>query len=292
MSIDLTTLKTNGPKNIFGDAPLDTSQAGSVQPDSTSTPENNDPALALIMFFLKALLGESGLNGEMLSGIFGGTITSGDAPSAGEGAEAANSPDSAGGIKGKLDVNSMLKTSDAMPKIKAYLAAHKGEKVEHIIPVDDNLIRVTESFGAPRPTHTHAGLDIAPEHSGDKPPIIASADGIVLFSGKINGYGNAVIVAHGDGSTSLYGHLSSISASVGEELKQGEKLGMMGNSGASEGVHLHYEQIEANTKINPKFEGLVNGLKEGMKLNPRQVNHDSMVALAANVGGKSGSRHL
>ena len=85
---------------------------------------------------------------------------------------------------------------------------------------------------------THKGQDIsAPKGT----PVKATADGSVVIAGWLKGYGWVVYIDHGNGISTRYGHLSRIDVTVGQMLKQGEQLGLVGSTGRSTGPHLHYE---------------------------------------------------
>ncbi len=89
--------------------------------------------------------------------------------------------------------------------------------------------------------HGHNGVDLA---SSLGAPIYAAADGEVIIArsgGWGGGYGTYVVIKHSNGMQTLYGHMSSISVSVGERVAKGSRIGGMGNTGDSSGVHLHYE---------------------------------------------------
>jgi len=95
----------------------------------------------------------------------------------------------------------------------------------------------------------HSGLDFA---SPTGTPIYATADGVVSESSfDDGGYGNHVIVNHGYGYETLYGHMVRIKARRGERVKRGQVLGWVGSTGKSTGPHLHYEVIRNRQKINP-----------------------------------------
>ena len=94
----------------------------------------------------------------------------------------------------------------------------------------------------------HSGLDIA-SHYGDQ--IRATADGIVDTVEQRAGYGKLVIVDHGFGVTTWYGHLSGFNVQVGMRVKCGDVIGYEGDSGRSTGPHLHYEVRIYNTPVNP-----------------------------------------
>ncbi|WFB66942.1 M23 family metallopeptidase [Chryseobacterium sp. WX] len=96
----------------------------------------------------------------------------------------------------------------------------------------------------------HKGLDIAVAYGSD---VRAAAAGTIIFSGQKGGYGNCVIVSHGNGLATLYGHLSQLIAKVNDKVKVGQVIAKSGNSGRSTGPHLHYEVHKNNTPINPKL---------------------------------------
>lgn len=96
----------------------------------------------------------------------------------------------------------------------------------------------------------HKGLDIAVPFGSN---VIATAAGTVIFSGQKGGYGNCVIVSHGNGLATLYGHLSQLVAKVNDKVKVGQVIAKSGNSGRSTGPHLHYEVHKNNSPVNPKL---------------------------------------
>ncbi|AQW92505.1 M23 family peptidase [Elizabethkingia anophelis] len=96
----------------------------------------------------------------------------------------------------------------------------------------------------------HKGLDIAVPFGSD---VRSAAQGTVIFAGQKGGYGNCVIVSHGNGLATLYGHLSSILVSPNQQIKVGEVIAKSGNTGRSTGPHLHYEVHKNNTPVNPRL---------------------------------------
>ena len=94
----------------------------------------------------------------------------------------------------------------------------------------------------------HSGQDIDAEWGA---PVIAGANGTVTFSGWQSGYGQLVVIDHGGGLTTRYGHLSAIAASVGQLIQRGEFLGRVGSTGRSTGPHLHYEVRINDQPVNP-----------------------------------------
>ncbi|NOR62969.1 MAG: peptidoglycan DD-metalloendopeptidase family protein, partial [Rhodobacteraceae bacterium] len=94
----------------------------------------------------------------------------------------------------------------------------------------------------------HKGIDMA---SSLNTPIYATADGTVQFSGTQSGYGNVVILDHGGGYETYYAHLNRRLVTVGQTISRGDRIALMGNTGRSTGVHLHYEIRKDGVAVNP-----------------------------------------
>ena len=94
----------------------------------------------------------------------------------------------------------------------------------------------------------HTGIDISAPIGT---PVHATADGIVLHAGWNGGYGRCVIIDHGNSYQTWYAHLSRMDVIEGQEIRQGDVLGLVGSSGRSTGSHLHYEVRIASTPVNP-----------------------------------------
>jgi murein DD-endopeptidase MepM/ murein hydrolase activator NlpD len=94
----------------------------------------------------------------------------------------------------------------------------------------------------------HEGMDI---QAGYGTPVRAAADGSVKKSGWMSGYGQAIVIDHGYGFETLYGHNSRLMVGVGQQVKKGQIICYSGNSGASTGPHLHYEVHIGNQPVNP-----------------------------------------
>lgn len=94
----------------------------------------------------------------------------------------------------------------------------------------------------------HAGMDIAAPVGAH---VVSTAEGIVLQAGPDQGYGNSILIDHGDGINTKYGHLSKIFVVVGQETKPGEAIGAVGVTGKTTGPHLHYEVHVHETPVNP-----------------------------------------
>jgi murein DD-endopeptidase MepM/ murein hydrolase activator NlpD len=99
-----------------------------------------------------------------------------------------------------------------------------------------------------RTTRLHAGVDLA---APTGTPIIASRGGTVTFVGWMSGYGNTVIVFHGNGTATLYAHLSAFSVQEGQYIAQGGRLGSVGMTGTATGPHLHFEVRINGVPQNP-----------------------------------------
>ena len=113
--------------------------------------------------------------------------------------------------------------------------------------------RRTASFGMRRifngePRSPHPGLDIAAP-KGQK--VVAPASGVVLLTGDYFYSGNFVLIAHGEGVVSLLCHLSRIDAQVGQVLKAGDPIGLVGSTGRSTGPHLHWTLSLNNARVDP-----------------------------------------
>ncbi len=94
----------------------------------------------------------------------------------------------------------------------------------------------------------HNGLDIvAPKGT----PVKAPADAVVLRAGREPGYGNVVYLSHGNGLTTRYAHLDGFAVRAGKEVRRGEVIGFIGNTGRSLGAHLHYEVLINNARVDP-----------------------------------------
>ncbi len=94
----------------------------------------------------------------------------------------------------------------------------------------------------------HSGVDIA-SHYGDE--VRAAADGVVIVAEDRAGYGRLVVIDHGFGLTTWYGHLSAFDTQPGLQVKRGDVIGLEGQSGRSTGPHVHYEVRIYNTPVNP-----------------------------------------
>lgn len=95
----------------------------------------------------------------------------------------------------------------------------------------------------------HDGIDIG--NAGYGAPVIAAADGIVTYAGVMSGYGNCVMINHGDGIVTLYGHGQEIYTELGATVKQGDVIMAVGSTGNSTGPHLHFEVRKLGVAVDP-----------------------------------------
>ncbi|MCA1635155.1 MAG: M23 family metallopeptidase [Acidobacteria bacterium] len=137
--------------------------------------------------------------------------------------------------------------------LKAYEAAlRERARIPSIWPVAGG--EVTDSYGVRGnpfgggSSEFHSGQDIAAPRGT---PVLAAADGVVTQAGTQSGYGQIVVIDHGNGLTTRYGHLSKIEATLGQEIRRGELLGQVGSTGRSTGPHLHYEVRFYDVPVSP-----------------------------------------
>jgi murein DD-endopeptidase MepM/ murein hydrolase activator NlpD len=113
---------------------------------------------------------------------------------------------------------------------------------------------ISSSFGGRRNPFSnlpdfHQGIDISGDHGT---PVISTAQGRVKIAGFYGSFGLTIQVEHENGMTTLFGHLSKVYVKPGEEVRRGQKIGLMGNTGMSTGPHLHYEVRINDQPVNPK----------------------------------------
>lgn len=128
-------------------------------------------------------------------------------------------------------------------------------------PVPEST-RITSEFGVRYDPFTgvqsgHTGIDIGrPDPNGKSlqgADILAAADGVVILASYVNGYGNCVIIDHGSGIWTLYGHIRNggIKVKVEQAVARGDKIAEVGSTGRSTGPHLHFEVREDNKAVSP-----------------------------------------
>jgi len=145
-----------------------------------------------------------------------------------------------------------FKELEGMLKNKEQLLA----SIPAIQPVSNkDLNRIASGFGyridpVYKVRKLHQGLDFtAPQGT----PIYATADGTVKEANMVSGYGNHVVINHGYGYETLYGHMVRIKARRGQRIKRGEVIGYVGNTGKSTGPHCHYEVHKGGKPVDPVY---------------------------------------
>lgn len=141
--------------------------------------------------------------------------------------------------------------------VLAKMTEEMAQCIPSIPPVttDRKVIHFSSPFGMRKDPFTgnykfHAGIDLASPILGE--PIYASGNGTVQRVGNdFFGYGNFIIIDHGFGYKTRYGHLKKALVYEGQKIQRGDQIGEMGNTGHSKGTHLHYEVIYKNKTVNP-----------------------------------------
>lgn len=112
---------------------------------------------------------------------------------------------------------------------------------------------LTGWFGERRGGHRHPGIDVDNDTGA---PVVAAAAGKVLVAGPAPpgyaGYGTVVLIAHGDGLTSIYAHLSKVTVRSGQQVTPGQLIGAVGTTGNVTGSHLHFELRRQGVAVDPK----------------------------------------
>ncbi len=161
------------------------------------------------------------------------------------------------------------------------MAQTQKDRLQHIPgiqPVSDkNLKQMASGYGTRidpiyGTTKFHAGMDFA---ANIGTPIYATGNGTVVYADWKQGYGKCVIVDHGYGYQTLYGHMNEYKVRVGQSVNRGEQIGEVGNTGKSTGPHLHYEVHVKGQPDNPAKYYF-------MDLTPEE--YDKMLQIAANHG--------
>jgi len=115
-------------------------------------------------------------------------------------------------------------------------------------PISSGFGYRLDPFGK-RTSRKHNGVDFAGKPDS---PIFVTADGVVRHAGWVPSYGQAILVDHGFGYSTLYAHTTGIQVKAGDVVKRGQKIATMGSSGRSTGTHLHYEVWKDGQAVNPR----------------------------------------
>ncbi len=150
----------------------------------------------------------------------------------------------------------LLELNDKLQQLDVIAALYNDERyVKQVTPRGKPAERgwVSSYYGKRKDPFSgkssfHKGIDVAAKADSN---IIATATGIVSWSGKRSGYGNLVELTHGNGLVTRYGHCKSLLVKIGDKVSQGDAIATIGSTGRSTGPHVHYEVIKNNVKINP-----------------------------------------
>jgi len=129
------------------------------------------------------------------------------------------------------------------------------ENISYDHPLKNSKFRLSSPFGFRihpiyKTKRFHSGTDYA---ASKGIPIYSISDGTVIRAGITRGYGNYIVIEHGNGLKSAYAHMSTMNVKNGDKVKKGDKIGGVGMTGSATGNHLHFEVIKNNKKVNPKL---------------------------------------
>lgn len=156
----------------------------------------------------------------------------------------------------ELAVGQYLVIPDGVPP-KAVSSTGTAATRRVVLTPDAGAVTATGSFAWPAAgmitqgyRFYHKAIDIANRGAG---PILAADSGVVVAAGwDASGYGNRILIDHGNGYSTLYGHLSVLQVVEGQRLNRGDVLGQMGSTGRSTGTHLHFEIRQGGVLLNPE----------------------------------------
>lgn len=163
----------------------------------------------------------------------------------------------AGGPALELDPAAVERLETRAARLETELRLHEAAlreraRIPSIWPVEGES---TDSFGVRGNPFGGGGAEFHPGQDIAAPrgtPVFAPADGRVVEAGWKNGYGQTIVLDHGNGLTTRYAHLSKIEVTADQELRRGEQLGQVGSTGRSTGPHLHYEVRVGELPVSPR----------------------------------------
>jgi murein DD-endopeptidase MepM/ murein hydrolase activator NlpD len=153
------------------------------------------------------------------------------------------------------DIEESAKTRLASYQEIAWYFANRREGQHSTPSIRPSSARISSGFGyrldpfGHRTTKLHNGVDFAGKPDS---PIVVTADGVVRHAGWVPSFGQAILVDHGLGYSTLYAHTTGILVKAGDVVKRGEQIATMGSSGRSTGTHLHYEVWKDGQAVNPR----------------------------------------
>ena len=143
----------------------------------------------------------------------------------------------------------MIVPDGVMPKEQPQVRIRQITPNAGTVVASGNFVWPTAGTITQRFVWYHKGVDIA--NSGG-PDILAADSGTVITSGwSTVGYGNYVVIDHGNGDRTLYGHMQTLYVAAGQTVNRGDRIGKMGSTGRSTGTHLHFEVISRGVYLNP-----------------------------------------
>lgn len=141
-----------------------------------------------------------------------------------------------------LDLPQVTQISDLGNQLSSALEFDAARAAEDLLNRTPSTVKPAEgsftSGYAMRWGTMHKGIDIA---NGIGTPIVAAQSGTVIDAGPASGFGNWVRIKHSDGTVTVYGHMSTIDVTVGQQVQAGQKIAGIGNEGFSTGPHVHFE---------------------------------------------------
>jgi murein DD-endopeptidase MepM/ murein hydrolase activator NlpD len=167
-------------------------------------------------------------------------------PSGADPAEATLTPT----YKETLAQYDFLRTASLTPAYHSYPKQYLVNLAPTLWPVDGRLL---SPFGSRRDPFSgegaiHTGVDLSASMGT---PVRATGDGVIHFASWSGGYGKLVVIDHGNGVETYYGHLSQFDVIAGQEIRRGDTIGKSGGTGHSTGPHLHYEIRMGGNPVNP-----------------------------------------
>jgi len=155
-----------------------------------------------------------------------------------------------GSMAASPDISRANSVLEKLNTVQAYRRGLERLPIAHPVA---SRVRLTSPYGMRRHpvsgrTKMHTGIDWAAARGT---PILSAADGVVKKATRMRGYGNIVIIEHDFGLETYYAHLNSIDVRQGQRVSRGQKIGGMGTTGVSTGVHLHYEVRVNGQPVNP-----------------------------------------
>ncbi len=154
------------------------------------------------------------------------------------------------GVETETAFVSLEVTSEAIDEVAQVGTRSNGKEVASLNIFTKPFEGIITSYMGPRWGRIHSGIDIWYYECFGK-PVVACADGVVILSKYYGTYGNCVIVDHGDGVQTLYAHFSKLEVEVGDTVKAGDVVGLIGSTGNSTGPHLHLEVHVDGERVNP-----------------------------------------